>query len=127
MKTIADASPLIYFSKINSLGLLPKLFEPPGIPPVVYQEIVVSGLAHGFPDAERIKAAFQQGLLILRPESTQCCRLARCSNMAACGCAFTGLHSPSSFLGSIPPITPGIGAHNQYAFARLDGTRSPGP
>lgn len=64
MKTIGDASPLIYFSKIHSLGLLPQIFEPLGVPPAVYRETVMTGLARGFPDAERIKAAFQQGWLL---------------------------------------------------------------
>ena len=64
MKTIADASPLIYFSKINSLDLLPQIFEPLGVLPAVYRETVMIGLARGFPDAERIKTAFQQGWLL---------------------------------------------------------------
>ena len=64
MKTIADASPLIYFAKINSLDLLPQTFEPLGVSPAVYRETVLTGLARGFPDAEKIKSAFQQDWLL---------------------------------------------------------------
>jgi len=54
---ISDASPVIYFAKMNQLNLLAQVVGIVGIPPAVYQEAVEVGQRHGRRDAFRIAKA----------------------------------------------------------------------
>lgn len=58
---VADASPLIYFAKLDRLDLLYRVIGPAAISPAVYREAVIAGRARGLIDAERILAAIMAG------------------------------------------------------------------
>jgi len=61
---VADASPLIYFAKIDQLGFLHQVLGPVGISPAVFRETVVAGQELGLKDAERIAAAIEAGSIV---------------------------------------------------------------
>jgi predicted nucleic acid-binding protein len=61
---IADASPLIYFAKMDQLGFLHQVLGPVGISPAVFRETVVAGQELGLKDAERIAAAIKAGSIV---------------------------------------------------------------
>lgn len=65
IQVIGDASPLIYFSKMDALNYLAATFGSVGVAPAVHHEAVVVGLERGFPDAIRIERAFNNGWLVL--------------------------------------------------------------
>ena len=48
---ISDSSPLILYGRINKLDMLLKVYGEILIAPEVYQEVVVRGKEHGYPDA----------------------------------------------------------------------------
>jgi predicted nucleic acid-binding protein len=62
--TVADASPLIYFAKMDKLGFLHQVLGPVGISPAVFRETVVAGRELGLMDAERIAAAIEAGSIV---------------------------------------------------------------
>lgn len=61
---ISDASPVIYFAKMEQLDLLVRIMGIVGIPPAVYQEAVEVGQRHGRRDASRIAEALVRGDLV---------------------------------------------------------------
>ena len=60
---IIDASTLIIFAKLNELESLHAIYGPVGIPPAVYEEVVVEGKKRGFDDALVVEAAIGRGFL----------------------------------------------------------------
>ncbi len=64
IRIVSDASPLIYFAKMQQLDFLAQVVGPVGIPPAVYQEAVESGQRHGRSDAYRIADAISDGIII---------------------------------------------------------------
>ena len=65
VSVVTDASPLIYFARMDALRLLHQVFRSVGIPPAVYQEVVIVGQQRGFPDADLVAAAIKRGWLEL--------------------------------------------------------------
>jgi len=63
ISVVSDASPLIYFAKLNALELVARVLGPVGVPPAAYREAVITGQEQGFPDAKRIATAIEQGWL----------------------------------------------------------------
>jgi predicted nucleic acid-binding protein len=61
---VADASPLIYFAKIDQLDFLHQVLGPVGISPAVFRETVVAGRERDLRDAERIAAAISTGSIV---------------------------------------------------------------
>ncbi len=61
MKVASNASPLITLGKLGQLGLLFKLYSEVLIPTEVYNEVVVSGLRLGVPDARAVDFLIQEG------------------------------------------------------------------
>lgn len=74
---VADASPLIYFAKMEQLGFLHRVLGPVGISPAVFRETVVAGRELGLKDAERIAAAIEAGSIVHISLSEDEVRLAR--------------------------------------------------
>lgn len=60
---VFDATPLIYFAKVERLTLVQHLESPCLIPECVYEEVVTTGTEHGYPDARRIEQSVETGLL----------------------------------------------------------------
>lgn len=60
---VSDASPLIYFAKMNALELLAQVLGPVSIPPAVYRETVEAGRRLREPDANRIAKAVEGQIL----------------------------------------------------------------
>lgn len=56
---IFDATPLIYLAKTDHLDLVATLEEPCVIPERVYEEVVETGLAEGYPDARRVERSVE--------------------------------------------------------------------
>jgi predicted nucleic acid-binding protein len=50
-----DATPLIYLAKVDRLALVQHLEPSCVLPERVYDEVVETGLKHGYPDARRIE------------------------------------------------------------------------
>ena len=63
VSVVVDASPLIYFARMDALFLLPKVFGRVGIPPAVYHEVVAVGRKRGFTDADLVATAIEQDWL----------------------------------------------------------------
>jgi predicted nucleic acid-binding protein len=61
---VADASPIIYFARLDGLDFLSQVIGPVGIPPTVYRETVEAGRIRGYQDAERIADSIKNGALI---------------------------------------------------------------
>lgn len=57
MTWIVDATPLIVLAKSDHLAVLTDHGEPAVVPTRVYEEVVETGLAEGYPDARRIERA----------------------------------------------------------------------
>lgn len=74
---VADASPLIYFAKMEQLGFLHRVLGPVGISPAVFRETVVAGRELGLKDAERIAAAIEAGSIVRMSLSEDEVKLAR--------------------------------------------------
>jgi predicted nucleic acid-binding protein len=58
---VFDATPLIYLAKVDRLTLVEDLEASCVIPERVYEEVVVTGLKDGFPDARRIERHVDTG------------------------------------------------------------------
>jgi predicted nucleic acid-binding protein len=58
---VFDATPLIYLAKVDRLTLVEHLEASCVIPERVYEEVVVTGLKDGFPDARRIERHVDTG------------------------------------------------------------------
>ena len=54
LNVVSNAGPLIVFSKLNILYLLKELFGQVEFPYAVYNEAVLLGIRHGFPDARAL-------------------------------------------------------------------------
>ncbi len=61
---VADASPLIYFAKMDQLNLLHLVLGPVGISPAVYRETVIAGQERGLQDAQRVAEAIECGQIV---------------------------------------------------------------
>ena len=61
---VADASPLIYFAKLDQLDFLCRVLGPVGISSAVFRETVVAGRERHLRDAERIAAAINTGSIV---------------------------------------------------------------
>lgn len=57
---VFDATPLIYLAKTDHLELVAKLKDPRVIPERVYEAVVETGLAEGYPDARRVERSVEQ-------------------------------------------------------------------
>ena len=77
LSIVADASPLIYFAKMDQLGFLHQVLGPVGIPPAVFRETVIAGRELGLKDAERIAAAIEAGSIVRISLSEDEARLAQ--------------------------------------------------
>ena len=62
--SVCDASPLIYFAKLDRLTLLPATLGAVAVPPAVINEAVDAGLRRHRLDARRIQQAIEDRLLI---------------------------------------------------------------
>ena len=56
---VFDATPLIYFAKVDQLTLISEFDEPCVIPDRVYTEVVDTGIEQGYPDARRIERSVE--------------------------------------------------------------------
>ena len=65
MNVVTNAGPLMVLGKLNLVHLLPELYDTVFVPAAVYDEVVISGFAHGHPDAYVVKYAFDRGQLQL--------------------------------------------------------------
>ncbi len=65
MTAVINAGPLMVLGKLNLIHLLPQLYVETLAPSAVFDEVVLQGIAHGFPDAYVAKYAFDKGLLKL--------------------------------------------------------------
>ena len=54
MRVVSNAGPLIALGKLGQLGLLLKLHDEVVVPREVYNEVVVSGLRLGAPEAQAV-------------------------------------------------------------------------
>lgn len=81
---ILDATPLIYPSKVDALGLLEYTADENLVPEAVYAEVVTNGIEAGFTDARRIEQAVDRGLLTVQyvGESEFADRLRRNPNLS---------------------------------------------
>lgn len=61
MRAVSNAGPLIALGKLGQLGLLLKLCDEVVVPREVYNEVVVSGLRLGAPEAQAVDYLVQQG------------------------------------------------------------------
>ena len=61
MRVVSNAGPLIALGKLGQLGLLLKLYDEVVVPREVYNEVVVSGLRLGAPEAQAVDYLVQQG------------------------------------------------------------------
>jgi len=61
---ISDASPLIFFAKLDALKLLSNVFDEITVPPAVITESVYAGKQRYKPDAERIRKALAKGVIV---------------------------------------------------------------
>lgn len=52
---VFDATPLIYLAKVDRLSLVQHLEASCVVPKRVYEEVVETGIEHGYPDARRIQ------------------------------------------------------------------------
>jgi predicted nucleic acid-binding protein len=71
---VIDASPLIYFARIDAIQLAAKVLGEIQVPPAVFEESVTAGRAGGYADAEVIAEAIAAGWLqqlTLDSESSQ--------------------------------------------------------
>lgn len=59
MIAVTDSGPLIVLAKLGHLHLLSALYEQVIVPQAVYREVVTTGRAQGYPDAEAIRAFLQ--------------------------------------------------------------------
>lgn len=59
-RVICNAGPLIALAKLNRLDLLAGLYRQVQIPPAVYDEVVIQGLARGAADARTVQLFWQQ-------------------------------------------------------------------
>ncbi len=64
MSVVVDAGPLLALSKLGLIWILPRLYDPVLVPSAVHEEVVLQGLARGYPDAYMVQQA------ILREELT---------------------------------------------------------
>jgi len=64
IRIVSDASPLIYFAKLDEIALLSKSIGPVAAPPAVIQESVSDGKKRHRPDADRIHHALEDGLIL---------------------------------------------------------------
>ncbi len=64
INAVCDASPLIYFAKLDRLTLLSTTLGPVAVPPAVIRETVDAGLRRHRADALRIQQAVENRLLI---------------------------------------------------------------
>ena len=74
VNVVCDASPLIYFAKLNRLSLLSATLGPIAVPPAVIHETVNAGGRRHRPDAKRIQQALATLSLIpleLTPSEAQ--------------------------------------------------------
>jgi len=60
VRVVSNAGPLIALGKLGQLGLLLKLHDEVVVPREVYNEVVVSGLRLGAPEAEAVDYLVQQ-------------------------------------------------------------------
>lgn len=58
---VFDATPLIYLAKAGQVSLVENLDGHCVIPQLVYEEVVETGLAEGYPDARRVDRAIDDG------------------------------------------------------------------
>ncbi|UIP00979.1 DUF3368 domain-containing protein [Halobaculum sp. CBA1158] len=58
---VFDATPLIYLAKVDRLTLVQQLETSCGIPELVYEEVVTTGIEAGYPDARRIERSVEEG------------------------------------------------------------------
>ena len=63
LAAVIDASPLIYYARLDRLAFVSLVVGEVGIAPAVYQEAVVEGLRRGHSDAARIEEALRHGTL----------------------------------------------------------------
>lgn len=68
---IFAATPLIYLAKVDRLTLVQHLEASCGIPELVYEVVVTTGIEAGYPDARRIERSIDEGLFdVIAVETT---------------------------------------------------------
>lgn len=74
---VFDATPLISLARADRISLLAELEADRLLPEVVYDEVVETGIAEGYPDARRIERCVNDGVLtvVTVSESDTCARL----------------------------------------------------
>lgn len=86
---VFDATPLIYFAKIERLEILEDVSRTCVVPDPVYTEVVTRGIEENHPDARRVERAAEDGLLerVSVPESAMFDRLRRNDNLSTADAA----------------------------------------
>lgn len=92
---VFDATPLIYLAKVDYFDVLDHLDDACVIPERVYEEVVTTGIEHGYPDARRIERAVEQDVFAVRPveETDVYLRLQQNRNLSGADCAVLALAS----------------------------------
>jgi predicted nucleic acid-binding protein len=83
ISAIIDASTLIVLAKLNELESLHDIYGPIGVPPAVFEEVVIEGKKRGFDDALIAEEAIGKGFLVkisLSPEEIQLVKSLRASS-----------------------------------------------
>lgn len=91
---VFDATPLIYLAKVECVDVLDHL-DDCVIPERVSEEVVTTGIEHGYPDARRIERAVEQDIFAVRQvEATDMYRrLQHNHNLSDADCAVLALAS----------------------------------
>jgi predicted nucleic acid-binding protein len=86
---VFDATPLIYLAKADALSYIDDIETDPVIPARVEAEVVDTGIQQGYPDARRIEAAIDAGVLRVKPvaETAVFSRLQRNPKLSAADAA----------------------------------------
>jgi len=70
-EVIGDASPLIFFAKLDELALLSSVLGPIAVPPAVITEAIDKGMQRRRRDAARIQQAIDDGIIVSLQLTTQ--------------------------------------------------------
>lgn len=93
MTWVFDATPLIVFAKADRLDVVDVLDDERVIPTAVYEEVVETGVAEGYPDARRVKRAVEADTfsVVDAPDSTLYEELAASHPLSAADAAVLAL------------------------------------
>lgn len=81
---VFDATPLVYLAQVDRLESITALDSECFIPKRVYEEVVTTGIEHGYPDARRIEQCVDDGLfdVVTVDETAAYAKLSRNPNLS---------------------------------------------